>query len=509
MGCLVEFGSLTMTIRLVPPSPKLRECLRSPNRIDASRGIGVLHFVRLLLPGMPVSMNLAHWSRLIIATLLALLLGFCMKVQAYSVLSHEALIDSAWEMSIHPLLVRRFPNTTDDELRKAHGFAYGGSIIQDIGYYPHGSHFFSDLLHYVRGGDFIIAMIRNSRDLNEYAFALGSLAHYAADNNGHRIAVNLAVPMLYPKLQKKYSNVVTYEDDPTAHVKAEFGFDVLEVAKERYAPDAYRNFIGFGVCKDLLERAFQDEYSLPLRAVFTDFDHAIGSYRYSIRTLIPEATRIAWQIKKDEIQRDLPGTTLRKFQYNLSHASFEKEWGKNYDKPSTREKFLAFVIRVTPKIGPLKVLAFQTPTPQMEKMFMDSFNVALAEYRRLLAEVKEDSLNLPNRNFDTGTPVQPGTYFMQDDAYGRLLHLLAKDQFLQVSAALRSHILSYFAALNFPANIKRDRNEKTRVDWKKVPAEIKQLQVTQPGSRAQTCDPPAVNEERTFLGRIDISQDSN
>jgi hypothetical protein len=233
------------------------------------------------------------FHRSVIATLVPLLLGSCMKVQAYSVLSHEALIDSAWEKSIRPLLVKRFPNATDDELRKAHGFAYGGSIIQDMGYYPRGSHFFSDLLHYVRGGDFIIAMIRDSQDLNEYAFALGSLAHYAADNNGHRIAVNPGVPMLYPKLQKKYSNVVTYEDDPTAHLRVEFGFDVLQVAKERYASDAYHNFIGFGVSKDLLERAFQDEYSLPLRAVFTDFDQAVGSYRYSVRTLIPKASRIA------------------------------------------------------------------------------------------------------------------------------------------------------------------------------------------------------------------------
>jgi len=437
------------------------------------------------------------FHRSVIATLVPLLLGSCMKVQAYSVLSHEALIDSAWEKSIRPLLVKRFPNATDDELRKAHGFAYGGSIIQDMGYYPRGSHFFSDLLHYVRGGDFIIAMIRDSQDLNEYAFALGSLAHYAADNNGHRIAVNPGVPMLYPKLQKKYSNVVTYEDDPTAHLRVEFGFDVLQVAKERYASDAYHNFIGFGVSKDLLERAFQDEYSLPLRAVFTDFDQAVGSYRYSVRTLIPKASRIAWQVKKDEIQRDLPGTTLRKFQFNLSQASFEKEWGNNYDKPSGWEKLLAFVIRVIPKVGPLKTLAFRTPTPQMEKMFMDSFNVALTEYRRLLAESGEDRLNLPNRNFDTGSSIQPGTYFMQDDAYGRLLHLLANNHFRQVSPALRSDILAYFAALHFPAGAKRDKKEKTRVDWKKIPEEIKQLELAQPESnRAQTLGLPCCEMTR-------------
>jgi hypothetical protein len=303
--------------------------------------------------------------------------------------------------------------------------------------------------------------------------------------------------MLYPKLQKKYSNVVTYEDDPTAHLRVEFGFDVLQVAKERYASNAYHNFIGFGVSKDLLERAFQDEYSLPLRAVFTDFDQAVGSYRYSVRTLIPKASRIAWQVKKDEIQRDLPGTTLRKFQFNLSQASFEKEWGNNYDKPSGWEKLLAFVIRVIPKVGPLKTLAFRTPTPQMEKMFMDSFNVALTEYRRLLAESGEDRLNLPNRNFDTGSSIQPGTYFMQDDAYGRLLHLLANNHFRQVSPALRSDILAYFAALHFPAGAKRDKKEKTRVDWKKIPEEIKQLELAQPESnRAQTLGLPCCEMTR-------------
>src|SRR5262245_34967232 len=427
------------------------------------------------------------FSRSLIAMLVLPLLGLCMKVQAYSVLSHEALIDSAWEMSIRPLLVKRFPNATDDQLRKAHGFAYGGSIIPDIGYYPPGSPFFRYLLHYVRNGALFIAIVCDSQDLNEYAFALGALAHYAADNNGHRIAVNRAVPMLYPKLQKKYSNIVTYEDDPIAHLRVEFGFDVLQVAKERYASDAYHNFIGFGVSKDLLERAFQDEYSLPLRDVFTDFDHAIGSYRFSVCSLIPEATRIAWQIKKDEIQRDVPGTTLRKFQFNLSKASFAKEWGNNYHKPSAGEKFLALVIRMTPKIGPLKTLAFRTPTPQMEKMFMDSFNVALAEYRRLLTEAGENRLNLPNRNFDTGSSIQPGTYFMQDDAYGRLLNLLAKDHFRQVSPALRSDLLVYFAALHFPANVKRDKKEKTRVDWEKIPEKIKQLELAQPEShRAQT-----------------------
>ena len=87
---------------------------------------------------------------------------------------------------IQPLLAKQFPRATrEDSCKQARAFAYGGSVIQDLGYYPFGSHFFSNLLHYVRTGDFVEAMIREARDVNEYAFALGALAHYAADNAGH------------------------------------------------------------------------------------------------------------------------------------------------------------------------------------------------------------------------------------------------------------------------------------------------------------------------------------
>src|ERR1700723_3343080 len=167
--------------------------------------------------------------------------------QGYSVLTHEAIVDSAWDDGIKPLLLQRFPDSTPDDLKKAHSFAYGGCVIQDLGYYPFGSHLFSDMVHYVRTGDFVKALIRDSKDLDEYAFALGALAHYAADNQGHRVGVNRAVPLLYPKLEHKYGNLVTYEEDKLAHLETEFGFDVLQIARGRYAPDGYHDFIGFGV----------------------------------------------------------------------------------------------------------------------------------------------------------------------------------------------------------------------------------------------------------------------
>src|SRR5580692_1881012 len=233
-----------------------------------------------------------------VGLILVLLLGQVGVCDAYSVLTHEAIVDSAWDDAIKPLLLKRFPNSTPEELKEAHSYAYGGSVIQDLGYYPFGSHFFSDLVHYVRTGDFIEALIRDSHDINEFAFALGAMAHYAADNNGHRIAGNPSVGLLYPKLHRKFGAVVTYEDDPKAHLKTEFAFDVLQVARGHYAPDDYREYIGFEVSDDLLQRAFLETYGVELKSLFPNFALAVGSYRRAVSKDIPRATKVAWQIKK-------------------------------------------------------------------------------------------------------------------------------------------------------------------------------------------------------------------
>src|SRR6202158_4643332 len=225
---------------------------------------------------------------------LVLCLGWPNETAAYAVLAHEAIIDSVWDTNIRPLLLKRFPDATAEELKEAHGYAYGGAIIQDMGYYPHGSFFFSDLTHYVRSGDFVLALLRDARDPNGYAFALGALGHYAADNDGHRIGTNRAVPVLYPKLKKKYGDAVTYEDDPLAHVKTEFGFDVLEVAQNRYAPDSYHDFIGFQVAVPLFEQAFRETYGLELNVVIPNEDETLNSYRHAVSQQLPKATRIAW-----------------------------------------------------------------------------------------------------------------------------------------------------------------------------------------------------------------------
>lgn len=400
---------------------------------------------------------------------------FPLTAAAYSVLSHEAIIDSAWDTNLKPLLVKRFPDATPDELREAHGYAYGGAIIQDMGYYPHGNMFFSDLAHYVRSGDFVVALLHDSKDLNEYAFALGAMAHYAADTDGHRLGTNRAVPVLYPKLKKKHGDSVTYEDDPLAHVKTEFGFDVLEVAKERYAPDSYHDFIGFQVAAPLLEQAFRETYGLDLKKVLSNEDKVIGSYRRDVSSLIPRATRIAWSLKEKEIEKDVPGITRRKFLYNLSRSSYERSWGKDYQRPTFWDHFLAFLYKILPKVGPLRVLQLRTPTPETERMFQASFNATMDRFRGLLKEQGEGRLKLANNNFDVGEFTPPGKYRMNDDAHAKLLDKLAEQNFADMTPDLRAELLDFFSDPNVPYATKRKPKE-----WNKVEAELRQLKSTPP-----------------------------
>jgi hypothetical protein len=403
--------------------------------------------------------------------ILIFVFGTVTACEGYSVLTHEAIIDSAWDDAIKPLLLKRFPASTPDELKTAHSYAYGGCVIQDLGYYPFGSHLFSDLVHYVRTGDFVQALIRDSQDLNEYAFALGALAHYAADNAGHRIAVNRSVPMLYPKLRAKYGDTVTYDQNPPAHLRTEFGFDVLEVAKGRYAPDAYRGFIGFQVSKPLLDKAFQETYSVELKSVFSDFDLSVETYRYSVSKAIPTATKVAWETNKDQIQKSIPGITKEKFLYHISRSSYEKNWGRKYQKPGFKDSLLAFFFRLVPKIGPFSVFKFKTPTPPAEKLFEASFNQSVTDYEAFLREQKDSGkIDLVNNNFDTGTVTGPGQYPLADKTYAQLLDRLAKNHFAQVSPELRKTLLDFYSDPNAAFATKKDKSE-----WTKVLKEVDEL----------------------------------
>jgi zinc dependent phospholipase C len=394
----------------------------------------------------------------------------------YAVLAHQALIDTTWELHLKPLLKARYPDATEEELSAAQAYAYGGSIIQDLGYYPHGSPFFSDLTHYVRSGDFVLALLRDAQNVYAYAFALGALSHYATDNQGHRLATNRAVPLLYPKLKSRFGDIVTYEDDTLAHVKTEFGFDVLQVAQGQYAPSSYHDFIGFEVSRPLLDQAFQQVYGVELTSVLDDEEKALNSYRRDVSKLIPEATRIAWSLKSKEIKEDQPGATHRKFRYNISRSEFEKQWGKDYQRPSRKERFYAFLYKLLPKIGPLKVLQLKTPTPETEKMFEESFNASVQEYQKLLGEERQGTLKLPNLNFDVGSETSGGKYRLNDDAHAQLLHRLAEKKFGCVSPDLREELLSFFASADAPYDVKKDKKT-----WDRVQAELEALKEMEPG----------------------------
>jgi hypothetical protein len=393
----------------------------------------------------------------------------------YSVLTHEAIIDATWKDWIEPLLLSRFPYATPEELIQAHAYAYGGAIIQDMGYYPFGSKFFSDLTHYVRSGDFVLALIGESRNLNEYAFALGALSHYAADTSGHRIATNRAVAILYRGLAKKYGPVVTYEEKPSAHMKVEYGFDVDQVAEGNYAPKAYHDFIGFEVSKPVLERAFAKTYSLDMSSVFFRVDLAVGSYRHAVATVIPRMTKVAWHLKKDEIQNSHPSETKKEFVYNISQSGYRKDWGHVYEKPGFAARLTAFFLRLVPKVGPFSGLAFHPPTPAVEQLYMSSFNESLIHYRTLLLAQQQRTLQLPNDNLDTGAITGAGAYRLTDESYAKLLD---KTSGRAVGEALRRDLLSYYADLEKPFATKQ--NSKA---WHKL---IKELDALNSMPQAET-----------------------
>jgi hypothetical protein len=396
-----------------------------------------------------------------LAAMITLVLSFPHLSLGYSVLTHEAIIDSTWDDSIKPILLKRFPGATVEQLRKAHAQAYGGAIIQDMGYYPFGSKFYTDLVHYVRSGDFIEALLGEAQDLDEYAFALGALAHYAADNTGHPEGVNPAVPILFPKLQARYGNQVTYVEAPTEHIKTEFGLDVVQLARGLYAPEAYRDFIGFKVSRPLLERAFKKTYGIDMKELFINLDLALGTYRRAVSTVIPQMTKIAWETKKDQIEKASPGITREKFIYHISRADYEKEWGKEYKKPGPLDKTLALIFRVVPRVGPFSALSFKVPTPETEKMFLKSFDETLTRYRGLLQRVQTEKLDLDNRDFDTGEPTRAGEYELADETYATLLNRLAKNKFQDVTPDIRQNILSFYGDLNAPIATKKDKG-----DWR-------------------------------------------
>jgi len=393
---------------------------------------------------------------------------------AYSVLTHEEIVDLLWTDKIQSLLLKRFPGLTEEQITEAHAYAYGGAVIQDLGYYPFGSREFSDLVHYVRSGDFVHELLIESKDVNEYAFALGALSHYAADIAGHP-AVNQSVAIQYPKLRARYGKSVRYAQDKTAHLKTEFGFDTVQVAKNRYASQQYHNFIGFQVSKSLLERVFPVVYGVELEDVLTHEDMAVGSYRFAVSRLIPQMTKVALQTHKKDLMRETPNFAKKKFLYRLSRSDYERQWGKDYVKPGVGTRILSTLLRYMPKIGPFKGLAFNNPTPQTEDLYIKSINTTVDQYRAFLEEVRTDTLVLANCDFDSGQATKAAEYSLTDVTYAKLLARLSDRKFDLTSPELRANILMFYSDLSVPIETKKDG-----VRWQAVLTELDQLKVVAP-----------------------------
>ena len=388
---------------------------------------------------------------------------------AFSLLTHEHIVDLAWKENIQPLLVIRFPQASDEDLRIAYAHAYGGCLIHDMGYYPFGSKFFSDLTHYVRTGDFVQNLILESTNINEYAFALGALAHYSSDISAHP-TINRAVGITFPKLRAKYGQSVTFADDPLAHTRVEFGFDVTQVARNHYTSQQYRNFIGFQVAKPLLERAFFKTYGLRVSDVMKNEDLTIGSFRRAASTFVPKMTRAAAAARRQEMLKEDPNFDEKKFVYHLSRTEYEKEWGTTYERPGFFTRLLGYVVLIVSKIGITKSADVAIPSSETESLYLQSVDKTIAYYQSLLVQIGRGDYRLSNVDFDTVDRPRAGEYPLGDETYARLLNEHAKKKFRFLPAELREDILAFYSGANPELKTRKERKA-----WKKTQSQLELL----------------------------------
>ena len=389
---------------------------------------------------------------------------------AYSVLTHEAIIDATWDKTIQPLLVAKYPGSTADQLKEAHAYAYGGCVAPDMGYYPFGSKDFTNLVHYVRTGDFVNALLNESQNINEYAFALGVLCHYYADKYGHPIATNRCVPIVYAKDRKRYGGRVTYEQDPVSHIRVEFGFDVIQTARGSYASEKYHDFIGFKVARPVLERAFLKTYGIDINGIFKDFSLSVETFRWTVKNFMPTITKAAWAAKKSQIRKLNNNITRRKFEYKMRKANYYHEYGQKREKTGVFPTAISVIVRVIPKVGPLRDLKIKIPGPEAENLFIKSFDTVVIRYSLSLTELNNKNNKYPNIDFDTGNETVSGEYNMADENYIVLLLRLKDNKFKNVDADLKENIMKFYGRCNEKLAAKAGAAE-----WQQITTALNQL----------------------------------
>ena len=412
-----------------------------------------------------------HLFRALPSAFLLCLLLVCRPAGAYSLLTHEQLIDLTWQSSIVPLLRSRYPNITPEELEHARSYAYAGSVIQDIGYYPFGDPFVSNLTHYVRSGDFIVFLFRDAKDANQLAFAIGALSHYIGDNIGHSMATNRSVPIEFPKLAAKYGPVVTYGENEHAHVQTEFAFDINEIAHHRLAPVHYLRHIGLNVPAQQLAAAFYDTYGLS-----EDFSKArsrrinVGGFRFAVRSFIPRIAYALTLLHRSRMPADSMGPELQKLLSEVARVETENNWDQYRKKAGIGTYALAGLIFIVPKIGPLKLVAIKGPTAATEEEYVRSVNLSTDALSSAMTRLGTAHQTLVNRDLDTGAPVHPGGYRLTDDTYAKLVHRLVADPNHSVPPGLKGDILNYYADPNAPIHTKKNAKK-----WAQLQAELQTL----------------------------------
>lgn len=365
---------------------------------------------------------------------------------AYSVLTHEEIIDLAWRDSIRPLLLAKFPKATDHELVVAHAYAYGGSAVQDMGYYPFGKVFFSNLTHYVRTGDFVAHLLNDARTLDEYAFAIGALSHYLGDSIGHSEAVNLATAQEFPKLKAKYGESVTYGESPHSHIRTEFAFDVEELAQRSFAPSAYQEYIGFRVPRKFLREVFIETYGIDISEVLGRARPDLKSYRTSVRTFIPAFAAAEVVLHKKKFPPPPDTEQARIFAKRVNKTNYQRHWKRTYKGPGFKAHLLAILVFIVPKIGAASDLAIKIPNDQTNEWYLSSVNHTVDRFREILRQLlaEADPLQLANLDLDTGDRVRYGEYALSDKTYNELLaHLTSKPRGA-VPTELKQDMLEFY-----------------------------------------------------------------
>jgi hypothetical protein len=424
--------------------------------------------------------------------LLLIFLAWRQPAHAYSLLTHEQLIDLTWQDAIVPLLLSQYPDLTPQQLDQARAYAYGGCAIQDIGYYPFGDEFFSNLTHYVRSGDFVLALFRNAHNANELAFAVGALTHYIGDSLGHSQATNRAVALQFPKLAARYGDSVSYAEGKHQHVQTEFAFDVDQVAHHRLAPLSYLSRIGLNVPVHQLALAFYQTYGIT--EDFTGHGHifSVKTYRFAARNLIPHTAYALTLLYRNHEVADPTTPDAQEIEKEAAAVAIVNNWAAYRRKAGFETRLFAVLIVILPKFGPLAMTAIKGPTAAADADYMHSVVSATSTIRDRLYlftpaadrrplpagvtltplpnQAPDQSHPLVNRDLDTGVPVKPGGYRLTDSTYAKLLERLTRNPQQPIPPGIKEDVQAYYSDPNAPIITKKNLQA-----WQKVQEELKTL----------------------------------